>query len=61
LDQQIKDFALVIDGTPEVHAPAGDPHDHLVEMPSVARPRPPLPQAPREERAKFEHPTADRS
>ena len=31
LDQQIEDFALLIDGTPEVHAPAGDPRDHLVE------------------------------
>jgi hypothetical protein len=44
LDQQIEDFALLIDGTPEVHAPAGDPHDHLVEVPSVAWPGPPLPQ-----------------
>ena len=50
----------MIDGTPEVHTPAGDPHDHPVEVLSVARPRPPLPQASREERAKFEHPAPDR-
>ena len=48
LDQQIEDFALLIDGTPEVHAPAGDPHDHLVEVPSVARPGPPRAQASRD-------------
>jgi len=60
LDQQIKDFALLVDGTPQVHAPADDPHDHLVEVPVVARPGPPLPQASREERAEFKHPTADR-
>ena len=60
LDQQVKDFGLLVDGTPQAHAPAGDPHDHLVEVPSVARPRPPLPEASREERAEFEHATADR-
>ena len=48
LDQQIEDFALLIDGTPEVHAPSGDPHDHLVEVPSVARPGPPRAQASRD-------------
>jgi hypothetical protein len=58
LHQQIEDFALLVNGTPQVHPPAGDPHDHLVEVPSVARRRPPLPQASREERAEFEHPTA---
>ena len=60
LDQQIEDFALLIDGTPEVHAPAGDPHDHLVEVPSVARPGPPLPQASRDGGTEFEPPAPDR-
>jgi hypothetical protein len=60
LYQQIENFVLLVNGTPQVHAPAGDPHDHLIEVPSVAPPRPPLPQASREERAEFEHPTADR-
>jgi hypothetical protein len=60
LDQQIENFALVIDGTPDVHAPARDPHDHLVEVPSVARPGPPLPQASRDRGTEFEHPAPDR-
>jgi hypothetical protein len=53
-------FALLVDGTPQVHGPPGDPHDHLVEVPIVARPGPPLPQASRQERAEFKHPAADR-
>ena len=44
-EQRIEDFALLVEGTPQVHAPVGDPHDHLVEVPLVARPGPPLPQA----------------
>jgi hypothetical protein len=34
-----EDFALVVDSTPEVHPLAGDPHHHLVQVPSVARAR----------------------
>jgi hypothetical protein len=60
LDQQIEDFALLIDGTPQVHPPAGDPHDHLVEVPPVARPRPSLAQASRDRGTEFEHPAPDR-
>jgi hypothetical protein len=37
LDQHVKDLAFVVDGTPEVHPLAGDPHDHLVQVPSIAR------------------------
>ena len=29
----------MIDGTPQIHPLAGDPHHHLVEMPAIARPR----------------------
>jgi hypothetical protein len=29
----------VIDGTPQIHPLAGDPHHNLVEMPAIARPR----------------------
>jgi hypothetical protein len=50
----------VIDGTPEVHTPAGDPGDHLVEVPSVARPGPPLAQSSRDRGTEFEHPAPDR-
>jgi hypothetical protein len=60
LDQQIEDLALLVDGTPQVDPPASDPHDHLVEVPSVAWRRLPLPQTSREERAEYKHPTADR-
>ena len=37
LDQHVEDLALVIDGTPEVHPLAGDPNNHLVQVPSIAR------------------------
>jgi hypothetical protein len=60
LDQQIQDFAFLVDGAPQVHAFPGDPHDHLVEVPAVAGPRAPLPQSPREEWSEFQHPPADR-
>jgi len=39
LDQHVEDLALMVDGTPEIHPLAGDPHHHLVEMPAIARPR----------------------
>jgi hypothetical protein len=31
LNQHIEDLALFVDGTLQIHLPAGDPHDHLVE------------------------------
>src|SRR5436190_20193605 len=37
LDQHVEDLALVVDGTPKVHPLAGDPNDHLVQVPSIAR------------------------
>src|SRR5215208_978084 len=36
LNQHFEDFALVIDGAPQVHPLAGDPNHHLIEMPPVA-------------------------
>ena len=39
LNQHVEYLALVIDGTPQIHLPAGDPHHHLVEVPATARPR----------------------
>jgi len=38
LSQHIEDLALMVDGTPQIHPLAGDPHQHLVEMPAIARP-----------------------
>src|SRR5215204_7815907 len=60
LDKDIEDFAFLIDGAPQIQALAGDPHNHLVEMPAIARPRPALPQSPREHRAELQHPAPDR-
>jgi hypothetical protein len=60
LTSMSRDFALVIDGTPQVHPPAGDPHHHLVEVPSVARTRPALPQPSRDPRTELQHPSPHR-
>jgi hypothetical protein len=38
LNQHVEDLALVVDGTPQIHPLAGDPHHHLVEVPAIARP-----------------------
>ena len=37
LNQHVENLALVVDGTPEIHPLAGDPHHHLVEVPAIAR------------------------
>ena len=44
LDQHVEDLAFVVDGTPEVHPLAGDPNNHLVQLPSIARAGTALPQ-----------------
>jgi hypothetical protein len=56
LNQHIKHLTLMIDGAPQVHVLAGDPHDHLVEMPSIARPRAAAPQVTRDHGTEFQHP-----
>ena len=35
-NQHVEDLALVVDSTPEIDSPTGDPHHHLVKMPAVA-------------------------
>src|SRR4051794_30564471 len=45
---------------PWIHARAGDPHDHLVQVPPITRTWPPLPQTSRKERTEFQHPAPDR-
>ena len=59
LDQDLEDFTLVVDGTPQIHVLARDPDDHFVEMPAIARSRTAPSQAPRDCRSEFEHPTAN--
>jgi hypothetical protein len=44
LNQHVENLALMIDGAPQVHAFAGDPDHHLVEVPSIARSWPTAPQ-----------------
>jgi hypothetical protein len=60
LDENIKDFALLIDSPLQIHASAGDLHDHLIQMPPITRPEPPLPQLLRQEPTEFQHPAPDR-
>jgi hypothetical protein len=38
LYQHVEDLTLVVDGTPQMHSLASDPHRHLVEVPAIARP-----------------------
>ena len=59
LDQDFEDLALVVDGTPQIHVLARNPHDHFVEMPAIARSRTAPSQAPSDRRSEFEHPTAN--
>jgi len=56
LNQHVEDLTFVIDSTPKVHPLAGDPHYHLVQMPSIARPRTMPLQPPRDHRSELEHP-----
>jgi len=55
LNQHVEHLALMIDGTPEIHPLAADPHHHLVQMPSVARPRATPTQPSRDRGTEFQH------
>src|SRR4029077_18044564 len=59
LYQDPEDLALGVNGTPQIHVLARDPHDHFVEMPAIARSRTAPSQAPSDRRSEFEHPTAN--
>src|SRR5262249_54171037 len=56
----VKDLALVVDGTPEIHPPTGDPHHHLIKMPAVARPRATPAQPSRDRGTELPHPAPHR-
>jgi hypothetical protein len=60
LNKHVEDFALVVDGTPQVHLFPGDPDDRLVEVPSLAQAWAALPQLARDLRAEFHHPAPHR-
>jgi hypothetical protein len=59
LNQHVEDLTLMIDDTPEIHPLAGDPDHHLVQMPSVARPRTPPSQPSCDHRSELQHPAPD--
>jgi hypothetical protein len=44
LDQHVENLTLMVDGTPQIHPPAGNADHHLVEMPAIARAGAPAPQ-----------------
>ena len=46
----------MIDGAPQVHPLAGDPNDHLVKVPSIARAWTAAPQIARDHGTEFQHP-----
>src|SRR6266436_300444 len=56
LDQHVEDLALVVDGTPQIHPLAGDPHHHLVKVPAVARSMATLAPPSRDRGTEFPHP-----
>src|ERR1700750_2720703 len=55
LNKDFENLALIIDRAPQVHMLAGDPDDHLVEMPAIARPRTAAPQPSCDNRPEFQH------
>src|SRR3954453_9457689 len=59
LDQDLEDFALVVDGAPKVHPLAADPDHHLVEVPLRSGTRAVLAQSPREHRPELDDPVSD--
>src|SRR5437868_13153453 len=60
LNKDFENLALIIDRAQQVHMLVGDPDDHLVEMPSIARPRTAAPQPACDNRPEFQHPAAHR-
>src|SRR6516162_5551589 len=60
LDQHVEHLAFVIDGTPEIHALASDPHHRLVQMPAVAWPRATPAQPSGDHTPELRHPTPHR-
>jgi len=60
LNKDFEHLAFKIDCAPQVYMPAGDPDDHLVEMPAIARPRTAAPQPSCDNRPEFQHPAAHR-
>lgn len=60
LDEEIQHLALVIDSAPQIHPPATDPNNDLVQMPSARRPRPTSTNIRRDQRPELDDPAPDR-
>jgi len=60
LDQHVEDLALMVDRSPQVHAFAGDPDDHFVEVPSAVRGGSAAAQLAGDRRAEFQNPAPHR-
>ena len=59
LDQHIEHNTLVVDGSPQVHAPPADPHDHLVEVPARGGQGVRAPQVARDHRPELDRPAVN--
>jgi len=60
LDEQVKNLALAVHGSPQPQSLAPDRHDHFVEVPLRTRARTPGPQPAGELQAELPHPAPDR-
>src|SRR5881392_3143737 len=54
LNQDFENLALMINRAPQGHMLAGDPDDHLIEMPAIARPRTASAELSRDHRSEFQ-------
>jgi hypothetical protein len=57
--KHVEDFALAVDRPPQVHGPAGDLDEHLVQMPPTARRTTTAPQPPGDQWAEAPDPDPD--
>jgi hypothetical protein len=60
LDQDVQHLALIINRTPEIHPPAADLHDHLVQMPASGWQATALAKVGRDQRPKLVWPGPNR-
>jgi len=59
LNEDIKNLAFAVHGTPDVQLSAIDGDEHFVEMPPQVRPRPSPSQLARNDSAELQSPAAD--
>ena len=59
LNDEVENFAFVIDGAPQIHPSATDPADHFVKMPAWRRRRPAPLQPSSDQRSELDRPAAD--